>query len=89
MKYPEPTVDLTAIKKMYHAEVAEESGLTAVELMTDEVPLKEKKGKKKGKKKKKSSKASRSYLPYFGKVFLPSQPDWVADQQKSGIKEPL
>ncbi len=53
MKYPEPTVDLTAIKKMYHAEVAEESGLTAVELMTDEVPLKEKKGKKKGKKKKK------------------------------------
>jgi PPK2 family polyphosphate:nucleotide phosphotransferase len=53
MKYPEPTVDLTAIKKMYHAEVAEESGLSAVELMTDEVPLNEKKGKKKGKKKKK------------------------------------
>jgi PPK2 family polyphosphate:nucleotide phosphotransferase len=53
MKYPEPTVDLTAIKKMYHAEVAEESGLPAVELMSTEKQVKEKKGKKKGKNKKK------------------------------------
>jgi PPK2 family polyphosphate:nucleotide phosphotransferase len=56
MKYPEPTVDLAAIKKMYHAEVAQESGLPAVELMSTEKQVKEKKGKKKGKheKKKKS-----------------------------------
>jgi PPK2 family polyphosphate:nucleotide phosphotransferase len=53
MKYPEPSVDLTAIKQMYHAEVAEESGMAAVNLMSTEQPVKAKKGKKKGKKKKK------------------------------------
>jgi PPK2 family polyphosphate:nucleotide phosphotransferase len=53
MKYPEPSVDLAVIKQKYHAEVAEESGLTAVELMSEEKQPKEKKGKKKGKKKKK------------------------------------
>ena len=54
MKYPEPSVDLTAIKQMYHAEVAEESGLPAVEINDQwKKPSKEKKGKKKGKKKKK------------------------------------
>jgi PPK2 family polyphosphate:nucleotide phosphotransferase len=53
MKYPEPSVDLIAIKQMYHAEVAETSGLAAVELMAEEEQPKEKKGKKKGKKKKK------------------------------------
>jgi PPK2 family polyphosphate:nucleotide phosphotransferase len=56
MKYPEPSVDLAAIKQKYHAEVAEESGLAAVKLMADEVQPKEKKGKKKGKKKKKKNK---------------------------------
>ncbi len=54
MKYPEPSVDLTAIKQMYHAEVAEESGLPAVNLMSGEKTVKVKKGKKKGKKKKKN-----------------------------------
>jgi len=53
MKYPVPSVDLAAIKQKYHAEVAEESGMAAVELMTDEEQPKKKKGKKKGKKKKK------------------------------------
>ena len=53
MKYPAPNVDLEAIKQKYHAEVAEESGLAAVELMSSEEAPKEKKGKKKGKKKKK------------------------------------
>jgi hypothetical protein len=53
MKYPEPSVDLTAIKKMYHAEVAEETGMPAVELMAEEGPVKKKKEKKMGKKKKK------------------------------------
>jgi len=52
MKYPDPSVDLAVIKQKYHAEVAEESGLAAVELMAEEEP-KKKKGKKKGKKKKK------------------------------------
>ncbi len=52
MKYPEPSVDLVSIKQMYHAEVAEASGLAAVELVAEEEP-KQKKGKKKGKKKKK------------------------------------
>jgi len=56
MKYPEPSVDLVAIKQKYHAEVAEESGLAAVKLMADEEPTKEKKVKKKGKKKKKKKK---------------------------------
>jgi len=53
MKYPEPSVDLVAIKQRYHTEVAEEAGLTAVELMAEDKPPKEKKSKKKGKKKKK------------------------------------
>jgi polyphosphate kinase 2 (PPK2 family) len=52
MIYPEPTADLTVIKKLYHAEVAEESGLPAVKLMSPEKQLRVKKGKKKGKKKK-------------------------------------
>jgi PPK2 family polyphosphate:nucleotide phosphotransferase len=55
MKYPEPSVDLAEIKQKYHAEVAEESGLAAVEMMAEEEP-KKKKGKKKGKKKKKKNK---------------------------------
>jgi PPK2 family polyphosphate:nucleotide phosphotransferase len=53
MKYPEPSVDLEAIRKMYHAEVAEASGMVAVELMEKPVEVKAKKGKKKAKKKKK------------------------------------
>jgi PPK2 family polyphosphate:nucleotide phosphotransferase len=53
MKYPAPSVDLAVIKQMYHAEVAEESGLAAVELMSAEEQPAKKKGKKKGKKKKK------------------------------------
>jgi PPK2 family polyphosphate:nucleotide phosphotransferase len=52
MKYPEPTVDLTEIKRLYHAEVAEEAGLPAAQAKEEE-DAKEKKGKKKGKKKKK------------------------------------
>jgi PPK2 family polyphosphate:nucleotide phosphotransferase len=52
MKYPEPTVDLTEIKRLYHAEVAEEAGFP-VSTVQDEPEDKEKKGKKKGKKKKK------------------------------------
>lgn len=56
MKYPQPTVDLAEIKKKYHAEVAEETGLEAVELMAEEAPKEKKKGKKKGKKKKKKKK---------------------------------
>jgi PPK2 family polyphosphate:nucleotide phosphotransferase len=53
MKYPAPSVDLAEIKQKYHAEVAEESGLAAVELMSVDEPPTKKKGKKKGKKKKK------------------------------------
>lgn len=56
MKYPQPTVDLAEIKKKYHAEVAEETGLEAVELMAEEAPKEKKKSKKKGKKKKKKKK---------------------------------
>jgi PPK2 family polyphosphate:nucleotide phosphotransferase len=54
MKYPEPTVDLAEVRKMYHAEIAEEQGVPApVEpVLEAEQPL-VKKGKKKGKKKKK------------------------------------
>jgi PPK2 family polyphosphate:nucleotide phosphotransferase len=55
MKYPAPTVDLAEIRLKYHAEVAEETGMAAVELMAEEKP-KEKKGKKKGKGKKKKKK---------------------------------
>jgi PPK2 family polyphosphate:nucleotide phosphotransferase len=53
MKYPTPSVDLVTIKQKYHAEVAEESGLAAVELMSEGEQPKKKKDKKKGKKKKK------------------------------------
>ncbi len=53
MKYPEPSVDLALIKQKYHAEVAEESGMAAVNLMAEEEPKEKKKGKKKDKKKKK------------------------------------
>ena len=53
MKYPEPSIDLSVIRQKYHAEVAEELGLTASESVVEEVQGKEKKGKKKGKKKKK------------------------------------
>jgi PPK2 family polyphosphate:nucleotide phosphotransferase len=53
MKYPEPSVDLSEIRKMYHSEVAEEQGLpVAVEAVLGVQQTNEKKGKKKGKKKK-------------------------------------
>lgn len=55
MKYPQPTVDITAIKLKYHAELAEEQGLNSNQPPGIEQP-KEKKGKKKGKKKKKKAK---------------------------------
>jgi PPK2 family polyphosphate:nucleotide phosphotransferase len=53
MKYPEPSVDLVAIRRMYHAEVAEELGFPIPEVVEQEEQPKHKKGKKKGKKKKK------------------------------------
>ncbi|OGO65811.1 MAG: polyphosphate kinase 2 [Chloroflexi bacterium RBG_19FT_COMBO_50_10] len=53
MKYPAPSVDLAMIKQMYHAEVAEQLGVAADELIVEEEQSKEKRGKKKGKKKKK------------------------------------
>jgi PPK2 family polyphosphate:nucleotide phosphotransferase len=53
MKYPAPSVDLATIKRLYHAEVAEELGLPGVVAPVTEVEPKEKKHKKKGKKKKK------------------------------------
>jgi PPK2 family polyphosphate:nucleotide phosphotransferase len=53
MKYPEPSVNLTEIRQKYHAEVVEELGLAASELMVEEVKAKQKKSKKKGNKKKK------------------------------------
>jgi PPK2 family polyphosphate:nucleotide phosphotransferase len=53
MKYPQPTVDLQAIRKMYHTEVAEETGQAGDELIEKPSENKEKKVKKKGKKKKK------------------------------------
>ncbi|MGE5123995.1 MAG: polyphosphate kinase 2 family protein [Acidobacteriaceae bacterium] len=52
MKYPEPSVDLSAIKQLYHAEVAEATGLPKVGAVAEEKP-RPKKDKKKGKKKKK------------------------------------
>jgi hypothetical protein len=53
MKYPEPSVDLSEIRKMYHSEVAEEQGLpVASEPALGVAQPKGKKGKKKGKKKK-------------------------------------
>ena len=53
MKYPEPSADLAVIRQKYHAEVAEETGLAAIDLMAEEPVKEKKKGKKKGKKKKK------------------------------------
>ena len=53
MKYPEPTVDLVSIRRMYHNEVAEELGFPVAQVTEPEVPAKGKKSKKKGKKKKK------------------------------------
>jgi PPK2 family polyphosphate:nucleotide phosphotransferase len=53
MKYPEPSVDLAEIKQKYHAEVAEEMGVSPAEPTVEVEQPKEKKGKKKGKKKKK------------------------------------
>jgi PPK2 family polyphosphate:nucleotide phosphotransferase len=53
MKYPEPTVDLVGIRKMYHAEVAEATGQDQTAEIEKPAEVKEKKGKKKGKKKKK------------------------------------
>ncbi|MFZ2096352.1 MAG: polyphosphate kinase 2 family protein [Anaerolineales bacterium] len=53
MKYPQPSVDLAEIKKLYHAEVAEETGSVASSTGAEEEEAKEKKGKKKRKKKKK------------------------------------
>ncbi len=55
MSYPEPSIDLAEIKRLYHAELAEASGLPVADLMTGEEPSVEKKGKKKGKKKKSNS----------------------------------
>jgi PPK2 family polyphosphate:nucleotide phosphotransferase len=52
MKYPEPSVDLNAIRLKYHAELAEVSTGELVEAQVEE-QLKQKKGKKKDKKKKK------------------------------------
>jgi PPK2 family polyphosphate:nucleotide phosphotransferase len=56
MKYPEPTVDLAAIKRLYHAEVVEETGLPVDSSTTSDEPQKKKKSKKKGKKKQKKGK---------------------------------
>jgi len=53
MKYPEPSVDLEAIRKLYHAEVMETSGMEAVELMKAVENQEPKQSKKKSKKKKK------------------------------------
>jgi PPK2 family polyphosphate:nucleotide phosphotransferase len=52
MKYPEPSVDLAAIKRLYHAEVVEETGVPTVEIVTEAEAPTGKKDKKKGKKKK-------------------------------------
>jgi PPK2 family polyphosphate:nucleotide phosphotransferase len=55
MKYPEPSVDLAEIRRLYHAEVREEQGIpisTSSEAEADIEQPKQKK-KKKGKKKKK------------------------------------
>jgi PPK2 family polyphosphate:nucleotide phosphotransferase len=53
MRFPAPTVDLAEIKRLYHAEVAEEEGFSVVNAPDAEEGSKEKKHKKKGKKKKK------------------------------------
>ncbi len=56
MSYPAPTVDLAEIKRLYHAEVAEELGFPADVTSAEQDLFKEKKHKKKGKKKKKKNK---------------------------------
>ena len=57
MKYPEPSVDLNAIKQLYHAEVVEASGSPVADLAVEgKSQDKGKKGKKKGKKKRKKNK---------------------------------
>lgn len=53
MSYPAPTVDLAEIKRLYHAEVAEELAFPSAETPAEQELFKEKKHKKKGKKKKK------------------------------------
>ncbi len=53
MTYPVPTVDLAAIRKMYHAELAEASSQVVVEPRVNQAEPKGKKRKKKDKKKKK------------------------------------
>ncbi len=53
MSYPAPTVDLAEIKRLYHAEVAEELVFPSAETPAEQELFKEKKHKKKGKKKKK------------------------------------
>jgi PPK2 family polyphosphate:nucleotide phosphotransferase len=53
MKYPEPSVDLASIRRLYHAEVVEESGFSIPDVTVEAKQPKEKKTKKKGKKKKK------------------------------------
>ncbi len=53
MKYPQPTVDLVSIRRLYHHEVAEELGFPMPQVAEAQQPVKEKKSKKKGKKKKK------------------------------------
>ncbi len=53
MEFPKPTVDLAEIKRLYHAEVAEELGFPLAATPTLEDQPKGKKHKKKGKKKKK------------------------------------
>lgn len=56
MKYPQPTVDLESIKKLYHAEVAEELGFPVLNEPVIEATPNEKKNKHKGKKKKNKKK---------------------------------
>lgn len=54
MKYPEPSVNLTEIRKKYHAEIAETQGFEVEEeTRVENQPKDAKKGKKKGKKQKK------------------------------------
>jgi PPK2 family polyphosphate:nucleotide phosphotransferase len=53
MAYPQPTVDLAEIKRLYHAELAEEHGLAVAAGSLAEETSKDKKRRKKSKKKKK------------------------------------
>ncbi len=56
MKYPEPSVDLEQIKKLYHAEVDEATGQPTETVTLAAVKPAGKKGKKKSKRKKKKNK---------------------------------